>query len=167
MRFLLFGILIALNVSLFAQQDDAKSFPCRYGDEFKRLDFWLGEWDVFVKDAKIGTSHITKSEGGCTLYEDYKTNSGFFGRSTNYYDPEDKLYTQIWIDKFNNITKFKEIESKKGYLQMSADKGGGKMTRMTYVRDANGNVTQTMEASSDHGKTWATNFVGVYKKRNN
>ncbi len=146
---------------------DANANPCKYGEEYKRLDFWIGEWDVYVNGSKIGTSSITKSEGGCTLYEDYKTASGFLGRSTNYYNPTDKLYTQIWIDKFNSITEFKELESKDGYLQMAAtDKGDGNLTRMTYVQDPiNGNVTQTMEASTDNGKTWASNFVGVYKKR--
>ena len=147
---------------------DANANPCKYGDEFKRLDFWIGEWDVYVNDKKTGTSSITKSEGGCTLYEDYKTFSGFLGRSTNYYDPSDQLYTQIWIDKFNSITIYKETASKEGYLQMSTDQGNGTLGKMTYVLNPNdGSVTQTMESSSDNGSTWAISFVGVYKKKNN
>lgn len=158
-------VILLISFSCQAQQDDAKSFPCRYGDEYKPLDFWLGEWDVYVKDKKSGTSSITKSEGGCTLFEDYKTESGFYGRSMNYYDPVDKLYTQIWIDKFNQITTFKEAESRKGYLQMAATKGENNLIKMTYELDeATGNVTQTMEGSKDEGKTWKVTFVGVYKK---
>jgi hypothetical protein len=147
---------------------DANANPCKYGDQYQRLDFWLGEWDVYVNNSKIGTSSITKSEGGCTLYEDYKTSSGFLGRSTNYYDPNDELYTQIWIDKFNSITTYKEVSSKKDYLQMLADQGNGNFSRMTYVRDSiNGNVTQTMEGSTDYGSSWTSNFLGVYKRKTN
>lgn len=159
-------LMFSISLNCSAQLDDAKAFPCRYGDEFKRLDFWLGEWDVYVKDKKIGTSSIAKSEGGCTLYEDYKTDKGFLGRSMNYYDPEDKRYTQIWIDKFNQRTIFKETESREDYLQMSAENKDTKLTRMTYVLDPDtGNITQTMEESTDKGKTWAITFEGVYKKR--
>ena len=89
------------------QMVEENAFPCRYGDEYKRLDFWLGEWDVYVNENYIGESFITKSLGGCTLYEDYRTTSGFLGRSMNYYDPVDSLYKQIWIDKNNGITNFK------------------------------------------------------------
>jgi len=159
-------LIFAMCTDMTAQTDDEKAFPCRYGEEYKRLDFWLGEWDVFVKDKKTASSNITKSEGGCTLHEDYKTLNGFYGRSMNYFDPEDKKYTQIWIDKFNSITVFKEVESKKGYLKMQADKGNGTLTNMDYTLDPNtGNVTQTMESSKDEGKTWKQSFVGVYKKR--
>ena len=85
----------------------------------------------------------------------------------NYYDPSDKRYTQIWIDKFNSITVFKEIETKEGYLKMQADDGKGTLTNMDYTLDPDsGNVTQTMEGSKDGGKTWKKSFTGVYKKRN-
>ncbi len=166
-HFSLLIFLLILNSNCFAQdQNDKKAFPCRYGEEYKPLDFWLGEWDVYVNDKKTGTSSITKSEGGCTLYEDYKTFKGFLGRSTNYYDPVDKKYTQIWIDKFNNITIFKEVEAKKNYLQMSVKNKEGKITRMTYTKNSTGNVTQIMEDSKDQGKSWVVTFTGIYKKKN-
>lgn len=159
-------LFFAFSHIVEAQTDDQKAFPCRYGDEYQKLDFWLGSWDVYVKDKMTATSEITKSEGGCTLHEDYKTLSGFFGRSMNYYDPEDKKYTQIWIDKFNSITIFKEIESRTGYLKMQADDGKGTLTNMDYTLDSEtGNVTQTMESSKDQGKTWTQSFVGIYKKK--
>ncbi len=158
--------MFAISTNMFAQTDDEKAFPCRYGDEYKRLDFWLGEWEVFVKDKKTATSSISKSEGGCTLHEDYKTISEFYGRSINYFDSKDKKYTQIWIDKFNNITIFKEVTAKDGYLKMQADDGKGTLTNMDYTLDSStGNVTQTMESSKDEGKTWKKSFVGVYKKK--
>lgn len=165
LRFTALFFFLALTSALVAQADVEKIYPCRYGDEYKRLDFWLGEWEVYVKDKKTATSSITKSEGGCTLHEDYKTLNGYFGRSMNYYDPADQKYTQIWIDQRNSITTFKETVSKEGYLKMQADDGKGTLTAMDYTLDATtGNVTQTMESSTDGGKTWKQSFVGVYKK---
>lgn len=159
-------LLFTYSTNMIAQTDEEKAFPCRYGEEYKRLDFWLGEWDVYVNDKKTANSIISKSEGGCTLHEDYKTQSEYYGRSMNYFDPKDKKYTQIWIDKFNVITVFKEVEAKNGYLKLQTNNGKGTLTNMDYELDSStGNVTQTMESSKDEGKTWKETFVGVYKKR--
>jgi len=169
-KIVLISLIILLGrVDAFSQNQELKEIktnPCKYGTMFKRLDFWLGDWDVYVKDAKIGTSSITKSDDGCTLYEDYKTFKGFLGRSMNYLDATDSLYTQIWIDKFNNKTIYKEIKSKIGYLQMGAKQNEKTFLRMTYLLDnSNGNVTQTMESSTDKGKEWKVIFLGIYKKK--
>jgi len=157
------------NNSTFAKlkiQVDKNAYPCKYGAEYQRLDFWLGEWDVYVNDVKTASSVISKSEGGCTLHENYKTVNGFLGRSMNYFDPEDKLYTQIWVDKSNSILIFKEVESRPNYLQMESKKNDIPTTKMIYIKDSKtGNITQTMESSNDGGKTWKTSFVGVYKKK--
>lgn len=145
---------------------DQNANPCHYGEPYKRLDFWIGEWDVFVNDNKIADSKITKSVGACSLHEDYQTNSGFSGMSMSFYDSTDSLYKQTWIDKFNSILHFKETASKPGYLQMQAPSGNGNLARMTYLYDnKTDEVTQTMEGSSDGGNSWSTNFVGVYKRK--
>jgi len=158
-------MMFAYTTSTISQSEGEKAFPCQYGEEYKRLDFWLGEWDVYVKGKKTASSNISKSKGGCTLHEDYRTQSEYYGRSMNYYDPNDKKYTQIWVDKFNTVTVFKEVESRKGYLKMQADNGKGILTVMDYSLDStSGNVTQTMESSNDEGKTWKQSFVGIYKK---
>ena len=148
------------------QKVDMSANPCKYGSQYKRLDFWLGAWDVYTNGNKSADSFITKSEGGCTLHEDYRTQSGFFGRSFNYYDPKDSLYTQIWIDKFNSIIRFKEEQSREGFLIMGATSPSGNLVRMTYELDTtNQSVTQTMEVSNDAGKTWTPNFVGEYRRK--
>ena len=58
---------------------DANANPCLHNAVHKKLDFWLGEWDVYVAGNKTAESFITKSQGGCTLHEDYRTESGFYG----------------------------------------------------------------------------------------
>ncbi len=163
---LIFFFFLSFSVLMSSQTKDEKTFPCLFAEQHKPLDFWIGEWDVSVKDKKTATSSITKSEGGCTLHEDYRTLSEYYGRSMKYFDPEDKKYTQIWVDKFNSITTFKEVEARKGYLKLQSDNGKGILTNMDYTLDeTTGNVTQTMEGSKDGGKTWKNTFTGVYKKK--
>jgi tetratricopeptide (TPR) repeat protein len=146
---------------------DKNANPCKYNKVYKKLDFWLGEWDVYTNGNKSAESSITKSEGGCTLHEDYRTLGGFDGRSFNYYDPQDSLYTQIWIDKFNSIIRFKEEQASEGVLVMRANSADGNLIRMSYEFDKeNDTVLQTMEASSDQGKTWTSNFTGTYRRKN-
>ena len=142
--------------------------PCKHDPIFKKLDFWLGEWEVFVNATKVATSSITKSEGGCTLHEDYRTNAGFSGMSVNYIDVTDSLYTQIWIDKFNTKTIFKEHDSGPGFLVMLAKQKNNNLTKMGYHIDkTTGHVTQTIETSTDDGKTWNSSFTGIYKPSKN
>ena len=173
-----FGSLVVLNANEFDYLKDNESFaelkskvdsnanPCKYGMDYKKLDFWLGEWDVYVNGNKTAESFITKSMGGCTLHEDYRTLSGYFGRSYNYFDSSDNLYTQIWIDKFNGKYVFKEKEAKEGYLLMLADQGEGNLVKMSYEKDIKtGNVTQIMESSADNGETWTLSFTGIYKNK--
>ena len=173
-----FGSLAVLNNEEFSYLENNRKYinlkkkvdenanPCKYGNDYKRLDFWIGEWDVYTNGTKTADSEISKSVGGCTLHEDYRTSGGFLGRSMSYFDPADKLYKQTWIDKFNNITYFKETKTKEGYLQMIAKSSSGNLSRMTYTYDPKADtVTQTMEASNNKGKTWNTNFTGVYKRK--
>lgn len=142
--------------------------PCRYADIYKKLDFWLGEWEVFTNGNKVANSLITKSEDDCILFEDYHTLYGFMGRSMNYFDPSDSLYKQRWIDMRNSHTVFIEEESRDGYLSMVADLPGGARSKMSYTYDeADDSVVQTVETSSDGGSTWTMQFQGQYVRKSN
>jgi ketosteroid isomerase-like protein len=137
--------------------------PCLYGKVPQKLDFWVGDWDVMVNGAKFADSWITKSEGGCTLYENYQTLRGFLGRSTNYFDATDSLYKQIWIDASNSITHYEEVEARDGYLRMQSP---DKTARMTWEYNAQKDeVHQWAENSNDNGQTWSMGFDGLYVRK--
>ena len=146
----------------------SNAFPCISQKDTQRLDFWIGEWDIFNpgNDSKVASSVVSKSRDGCTLYEDYEHSSGFFGRSMNYYDPADSLYKQVWVDLRNRVSKYIETESKEGFLTMQADLGGGTLTRTTWTYNKEDDtVLQAAESSSDQGETWSPGFTGIYKRK--
>jgi ketosteroid isomerase-like protein len=137
--------------------------PCLYGKNSQKLNFWLGDWDVMVNGSKFADSWITKSEGGCTLYEDYRTLRGFLGQSTNYFDATDSLYKQIWIDASNSITHYEEVEARDGYLRMQSP---DKTARMTWEYNAQKDeVHQWAENSNDNGQSWSMGFDGLYVRK--
>ena len=141
---------------------DVNARPCIYREEYKRLDFWIGHWDVMVNGNKYADSYITKSQDGCTLYEDYRTLRGFLGNSTNYFDTADSLYKQLWIAGTNSIIRYQEVEFRDGYLRMESPG----VTRMTWVYDSiKDEVLQSAENTSDGGKTWTPGFTGLYVRK--
>ncbi|MEL6141496.1 MAG: DUF6503 family protein [Bacteroidota bacterium] len=159
----LIGCLIVVGLS--AQDTTKVVFPCFEDEKYSPLDFWLGEWDVYYNDQLIATSSITKSEGGCTLHENYVTARGYTGRSLNYYDPTDSLYKQLWIDKGNGISKYRMLEARAGYVLMETY-GHPPLIRMSYKLDAEKDeVTQTLLQSEDEGQSWKNVFTGIYKRQ--
>lgn len=145
-----------------------RSFPCYYDPNYTHFDFWVGEWDVFVGETKVGENQITKQDGGCAVLEQYTTARDYVGQSYNYYDPADGLWKQIWIDHTRGISNYVESERKPGYLQfISTDKShpaGYANLRMTFTLNDDGSVRQHMEQQNAE-EVWQTVFDGRYVRK--
>ena len=50
-------LLLFLTLPAFTQ--DAPQYPCMENPKARVFDFWLGTWEVFVKDQKVGENVIT------------------------------------------------------------------------------------------------------------
>lgn len=149
------------------------TFPCLTNPLNKKMDFWIGEWDVLVNGTKVGQNSISKAEGGCVIHESYTTSPGAFsGQSMNYYDPEDSLWKQNWVGTtLNNVTKFIETKSSEGLMVFEDDfvnaQGNRVWIRMTFsYNKEKDTVTQHIENSTDDKKSWTTAFNGLYVRRN-
>jgi len=145
-----------------------RAYPCMYDDRYNHFDFWLGEWDVYIGTFKVGENTITKQEGGCMLIEQYTTARDYVGQSTNFFDPHDGLWKQIWIDKTQGVSKYVESERKPGYLQfITNDKSSPKGTpayRMTFELQEDGSVTQLIDQQDEDGE-WQMVFNGIYRRK--
>ena len=143
--------------------------PCEGDENYRRFDFWVGEWDVFAGGAKVADSKISHSNDKCGILEDYKTFGVFAGNSITYYDRVDKKWKQNWVAS-GNVAHYTEAEKPyDGDLcflsQFTNAKGKLVKTKMTFYNNDDGSVRQHLEFSNDDGKTWSTNFDGLYKKK--
>ena len=167
------GSLLLLIVFTIAAPVSAQNAPppnpCKTDSTYRQFDFWIGEWEVFnPQEQKAGDNVIEKSENGCLLVENWTSASGGTGKSMNYYDPEAKLWKQVWVDGTGNVGYFN------GGLVGNAMVLDGKWVnpngtsyklRGTWTPLEDGRVRQHFEQSQDHGKTWSTWFDGYYVRK--
>lgn len=167
MKRYLFFYLLLLPSSIFAQESN-DPFPCMSDEVRRSFDFWVGEWEVYVKDKKVGENSITLAEGGCVLHESYTTPGSFSGQSINYWDPMDKKWHQTWVSSAGGVLDYVEIARDEGMLQFQCDvinaKGELAYSRLTFTANQDGTVRQLFENSPD-GTTWTPGFDGLYKPK--
>jgi hypothetical protein len=142
--------------------------PACEAAEHRQFDFWLGDWTVTRPDtgAEVGRNTITSAANGCALYEHWRSVRGGDGRSLNVYDRELKAWVQFWIGSDGVVLRLQggrrgDTLVLEGEL---ASAGGRQQQRITYTPADDGSVTQHWETSDDAGRTWATSFLGVYRR---
>ena len=143
-----------------------KPKPCS-APEYRQFDFWVGEWDVWTENLRKkggppSQSRITIVEGGCVVQEEYSNDaSNYSGRSLNYYDKNDGMWHQSWIDNGGN--PILQVGGMKGDSMVLDSPGiDGAVDRITWTPMAKGTVRQHWTRSKDDGKTWTTIFDGMY-----
>jgi tetratricopeptide (TPR) repeat protein len=145
------------------------AYPCLSSKERRHFDFWLGEWDVYVGDNKVGDNSITMAKGGCAIHENYTTARNYAGQSINYYDPIDKKWHQHWVGSGGDVYNYLETQREDGLLQFESKfmstQGIITLSRLTFTLNDDGTVRQLFEGSSDDGKTWTPQFDGLYKRK--
>lgn len=101
------GFLVAvaagasLSTGAFAQSNTAPQQPPCSGEEYRQLDFWVGDWHAEWDngDGTIGTgeNRITRDEyGDCVIYERFS--GGFEGMSVSTYHAPVGAWRQSWVD---------------------------------------------------------------------
>jgi hypothetical protein len=134
----------------------------------REFDFWLGDWEVTASGKLAGNNKISRAAGDCALLEEYQGQSGYSGKSLNFFNPELDKWQQIWVGSAGDI------------LVLTGEYGGGKMilagestqsgkkvqNRITWFNNvAEGTVRQLWESSEDAGKSWKVVFDGLYTKK--
>ena len=152
-----------------AEKVDRTIHPCKYSEDAKQFNFWVGEWDVYNPQGRHdGTSVIQSIANGCGVLENWADNFGGTGKSINFYDPNDGKWYQFWIGangvpgRWSGVYRDGAIR----YETETVDKTGKKtLGRLTFFNiDAN-TVRQFAESSIDGGKTWSTNYDYKYIRK--
>lgn len=142
--------------------------PCMTDPNFRKFDFWVGEWDVTPANAStvVGHSVIQVIAGGCALLENWTASNGSDGKSMNTYNPAVGQWQQYWIGSGGGFTDYKESSwqgSTLVYRFFSTGPGVADQRLSFTPIDAN-TVRQLGEISTDGGKTWSVGYDFHYHR---
>jgi hypothetical protein len=158
--------LLCANTGL-AQTPATPTKSCSSQAEYRQFDFWIGEWDVKVKDNQAGTNSVQLILGKCVIFENWSGSRGMNGKSFNIYNAAKKQWQQFWADDQGTVLELNG-EFKDGAMRLFGEAPGpsGKLLhRITYTPLPEDRVRQHWEISSDQGKTWTTSFDGLYLRK--
>jgi tetratricopeptide (TPR) repeat protein len=145
--------------------------PCKDAQanpQYRQLDFWVGEWDVFAGKQKVGESSVQLILKDCVVFENWRGGQGGDGKSFNKYNNVTKQWEQFWVSDSGTTNYFKGSladGSMRYTLEMPGPSGAMFTRHLTFTPLAEGKVRQLSERSGDGGKTWVTEYDFVYVKK--
>jgi len=144
--------------------------PCKDAQghsEYRQLDFWVGDWDVFSGTQLVGTSSVQLILKDCVVFENWKAVAGGDGKSFNKYNASLKRWEQFWVSDNGNTTLYVGdlVGGEMRYAEQPGTNGRNVIQKMTFTPLSEGRVRQLGESSSDGGKTWITGYDFVYVKK--
>lgn len=170
-----FGSAALLAALVWPVTGAAQSAPqptCVDTPVYELLDFWLGEWDVFVGDEQVGHNRISKVLEGCAITEDWHGAGGTHGMSLFYVDP-DGTWQQVWVTgqatrpggtKEKSLIERPDDRSVRFQGRVRHPAAGEWLDRTTLTGLADGSVRQVIEISRDHGENWTVTFDAFYRR---
>lgn len=147
--------------------------PCALRPEYHRLDFWLGDWRVYVGTQLDGENHIVPILAGCAVQEEWLDADGHRGMSWFYVDKPSGRLKQLWLtDQAQALGGVKEKSERADVPAGSvgfegtlvAASGQRILDRTTLTPAADGTIRQVIELSRDEGKTWRVAYDAVYRR---
>ena len=163
-----FGLpLVALSAA--AQAQALGSLPCRATEVSRNLDFWVGDWDVYVRGDLAGRDTVERILDGCAVIERWDAGARDKGMSLFAYDARKDLWTQTWITNHSadpGGNKFKVLRAHAAGTTTFQGEIEGKTGAVYYDRTIltslpGGRVHQEIQVSRD-GVTWRTGFDAIY-----
>jgi hypothetical protein len=138
-----------------------------------RLDFWIGDWQVYAGGALDGTNHIASILDGCAVQEEWTDRSGYQGRSWFYVDPATGRLKQVWL-----TSRAAQLGGTKEKMEMPGgaprtvqfqgtligNSGGEIIDRTTLTLQLDGTVRQVIEISKDGAGTWKIVYDALYRR---
>jgi hypothetical protein len=141
--------------------------PCA-SPSHRQFDFWLGTWNVTQAGKTAGQNKIESILNGCAVMESWSGTGGVTGHSLNVYDSTRGIWHQTWVDSTGSLLTL-EGRFKDGAMVLegvAADEKGTKARqRITWTAPSPNEVHQLWQSSTDGGKTWKTEFDGVYSRQ--
>jgi hypothetical protein len=151
------------------QAVERQARPCLYDEVHRRLDFWIGDWNVRTAQGQpAGESHVELILESCVVFENWRGSLGTSGKSFNFVDPVTRQWKQTWVDDKGDVHEYVgEIHDGAMRFRRETRDDSGKITlhRMTLFPLEPGHVRQLGESSSDGGVTWNVQYDLYYTRR--
>lgn len=138
--------------------------------EFRKFDFWIGDWDTFdvpvtPASKSIARNHVDAILENCVIREDYDQFDGHHGQSFTIYDAARKVWHQSWVTNRGELlvlegTRMGDRITLEG--DMITAKGKQRSRVVWYPQGDD--VRETATVSSDGGKSWKPLFDIVFRK---
>jgi hypothetical protein len=166
-------LVLALCAGLPAGAKAQAGAGCRGDSTYAALDFWLGQWDVYVGDRLVGTNRVTRVLEGCAVQEEWRDSQGGEGRSLFYVEPGTGRWKQVWVTDDARMvggTKEKHLVARvpgggvRFQGELPLPDGRLVLDRTTLTPLGQGEVRQLIETSRDGGTTWRAGFDARYRK---
>jgi hypothetical protein len=166
-------LLLAGSLVFFDARGQAQTAsPCRSTEVSRSLDFWVGDWDVFVGPNRAGSDKVERVLGGCAVTERWRDTKGGEGMSLFAFDARKDLWTQTWVtDDSSQLggIKVKVLRARGVGTTTFQGEIEGKTGAVYYDRTIltalpGGRVRQQIQVSRD-GTAWRTGFDAVYVPR--
>lgn len=145
---------------------------CSEDPAYGTLDFWMGDWTVWVEGQRVGTNTIAKILADCAVEEHWEDARGSKGRSLFYYLSAEDEWRQVWVTENatipGGVKEKRQVEAPEGSVRfqgtVTRPDGVTYLDRTTLTPDAFGNVRQHIEISTDGGESWSTTFDAEYRR---
>lgn len=168
------ALILTITLLMMSAASSQDNTPKRCTDlpVYKLLDFWVGEWDVYVADEKVGTNKIEKILAGCAVLEHWIDSDGNKGESL-FYIGDDRQWKQVWVTPFANHPGGVKEKTRVDIAPADGVRFQGRLQhpdvgewldRTTLTPGEDGTVRQVIETSSDNGGTWKTGFDAIYRR---
>ena len=139
--------------------------PCANDPDRRRLDFWVGTWDVTTPGGySVGSSTVQVVSGGCAILERWTSRKGANGNSLSTFNTNLHQWQQYWIGQDGGVTEYRESTWSGNALTLVA-RSQSSVVRMTIAPVDAKSVRQLGESSTDGGKSWSTSYDFVYHRR--
>jgi hypothetical protein len=166
---LLGPLLCVIAARAEAQASTPGSPPCRASAVSRTLDFWVGDWDVYVGKDLAGRDNVERVLDGCAVTERWDGGAGDQGMSLFGYDARKDLWVQNWITNNSALPGGIKVKVLRAHAPGTTTFQGeieGKSGAIYYDRTIltalpGGRVHQEIQVSRD-GVTWRTGFDAVY-----
>ena len=146
--------------------------PCS-DENYRALDFWLGDWDVYNAEsgALVGNSHVSMVNGGCSLLEVWTSkDNNFSGHSMNAYDARLGYWKHFWVDSEGSADIYEgRLEYSGGEWisrsRQAPNRSTPHMHRWSLIRRGDGTLIQHAEFSYDGGNSWSDDYSAILYPR--